>query len=86
MSYKALHDLDDDDSVARVYAAAARRLHSGGILINADLVRTEVPDREYRPSWLTVDQHLELLGASGFNHVRCLRQRGAHAFILATAA
>ncbi len=86
VSNQALHDLEDDDSVARVYAAAARRLQPGGILINADLVRTKAPDREYRSSWLTVAQHLELLRASGLTQVRCLRQRGAHAFIVATVA
>ena len=72
-SLQSLHDLGDGHQVERIYEIARDLLASGGLFLNADLLHNP---EDPRPGRLTVERHLELLAAHGYQRVECPLETG----------
>ena len=72
-SLQSLHDLGDGHQVDRIYKMARDILVPGGLFLNADLLHNPA---DPRPGRLTVERHLELLYAHGYQRVACTLKTG----------
>ena len=72
-SLQSLHDLGDGYQVERIYKMARNLLAPGGLFLNADLLHNPA---DPRPGRLTIERHLELLHAHGYQRVACTLETG----------
>lgn len=77
VSMQSLHDVGDDQAIARLMRLAAARLTPQGQLIYADMLAVKPPEENINPGRMPVPRHLELLAAAGFTDAHCTWQVGA---------
>ncbi len=71
ISLQSLHDVGDEQVIARLYSLAKRLLAPGGLFLNADLVVPTGEQRPDNPGRLPIAHHLELLTAQGYQSPQC---------------
>lgn len=71
ISLQSLHDVGDEETIARIYGLARELLAPGGLLLNADLVVPPDEPRPDNPGRLPIALHLELLTAQGYQSTQC---------------
>ena len=76
VSMQSLHDLGSAEQIERVYYLCRPLLAPGGVLLNADFVVSPGEEDPDKPGRLTVDRHMELLAAYGYEDGRCTLQEG----------
>ena len=73
ISMQSLHDLGDSHQVERIYQLAHDLLAPGGLFLNADLLHNP---EDPHPGRLTIERHLSLLSAHGFQRIACTMETG----------
>jgi SAM-dependent methyltransferase len=76
VSMQSLHDVGDDQAIARLMQLAAARLAPKGQFIYADMLAVEPPEENTNPGRMRVPRHLELLTEAGFAAAACTWQIG----------
>lgn len=76
VSLQSLHDLGDEQAVARIMRLAAQQLAPQGRFIYADMLAPEPPEENTNPGKLRPERHLDLLRAAGFAQAECTLRLG----------
>ena len=76
ISLQSLHDVGDEDAIARLYGLAKGLLAPGGLFLNADLIVPPDEPRPDNPGRLPIARHLALLTAQGYHSPQCTLAMG----------
>lgn len=83
VSMQSLHDVGDEEVIARLYQQAQALLLPNGLLLNADLVVAAGEELPKNPGRRSIPRHLALLAAQGYAEPRCTFAQGNFGCVVA---